>query len=87
MRTTYLHPQSNGLVAHNIILVQEHLRKIISTHKVLLSSPTSTKGKSPKLYSSWEGQCNLVTLDKNVINWIQRNPRSRFIAVHLYRRG
>jgi hypothetical protein len=52
--------------------------------RVWLYRPTRTKGKSPKLQSSWDGQYKVVTRI-NVVYRIQRNPRSRMMVVHLDR--
>jgi hypothetical protein len=52
---------------------------------VWLYRPTRTKGKSPKLQSSWEGPYKVVTRINDVVYRIQRNPRSRMIVVHLDR--
>jgi hypothetical protein len=53
--------------------------------RVWLYRPTRTKGKSPKLQSSWEGPYNVVTRINDVIYKIQRNPRSRMMEVYLDR--
>jgi hypothetical protein len=42
-----------------------------------------TKGKSPKLQSSWEGPYRIVTRINNVLNRIQKDPRSRMMVIHL----
>ncbi|PNF18302.1 hypothetical protein B7P43_G14626 [Cryptotermes secundus] len=47
--------------------------------------PTCTKGKSPKLQSSWEDSYNLVTRITDVVYRNQLNPRSRLMVVHLDR--
>jgi hypothetical protein len=52
--------------------------------RVWLYRPTRTKGKSPKLQSSWDGPYKVVTRI-NVVYRIQRNPRSRMMVVHLDR--
>jgi hypothetical protein len=52
-------------------------------NRVWLYRPTSTKGKSPKLQSSWEGPYRIVTRINDVVYRIQRNPRSRMMAVYL----
>jgi hypothetical protein len=52
-------------------------------NRVWLYHPTHTKRKSPKLQSSWEGPYKVVTQINNVVYRIQRNPRSRMMAVHL----
>jgi hypothetical protein len=51
--------------------------------RVWLYRPTRTKGKSPKLQSSWDGPYKVVTRI-NAVYKIQRNPRSRMV-VHLDR--
>jgi hypothetical protein len=43
--------------------------------KVWLYRPTRTKGKSPKLQSSWEGPYKIVTRINDVVYKIQRYPR------------
>jgi thymidylate synthase len=53
--------------------------------RVWLYHPTHTKGKSPKLQSSWEGPYKVVTRINDVVNRIQNNPRSRMMVVHLDR--
>jgi hypothetical protein len=55
--------------------------------RVWLYCSTSTKGKSPKLQSSWEGPYKVVTRINVVVYRIQRNPRSRMIEVLLDRLG
>jgi hypothetical protein len=50
-----------------------------------LYRPTSTKGKSPKLQSSWEGPNKKVTWINDVVYRIQKNPSSRMMVVHLDR--
>jgi hypothetical protein len=47
--------------------------------------PVRTKGKSPKLQSSWQGPYKVVTRINDVVYRIQRNPRSKMIVVHLDR--
>jgi hypothetical protein len=47
--------------------------------------PTRTKGKSPKLQSSWEGPYTIFTRINDVVYRIQRNPRSKMMVVHLNR--
>jgi hypothetical protein len=51
---------------------------------VWLYCPTRTKGKSPKLQSSWEGPYKIVTRI-NVVVYRIKNPRSRMMVVHLDR--
>jgi hypothetical protein len=53
--------------------------------RVWLYRPTRTKGKSPKLQSSWEGPYKLVTRINDVVYRIQKNPRtiSQLIRVPL----
>jgi hypothetical protein len=53
--------------------------------KVWLYRPTCTKGKSPKLQSSWEGPYKVVNRINDVVYRIQKNPRSRMMVVHLDR--
>jgi hypothetical protein len=53
--------------------------------RVWLCRPTRTKGKSPKLQSSWEGPYKVVTRINDVVYRIQKNPRSRTMVVHLQR--
>jgi hypothetical protein len=53
--------------------------------KMWLYRPTHTKGKSPKLQSSWEGLFEVVTRINDVVYSIQKNDRSRLIVVHLDR--
>jgi hypothetical protein len=52
---------------------------------VWLYRPTSTKGKSPKLQSSWEGPYKVVIRISDVVYRIQKNPRSGMMVVHLDR--
>jgi anaerobic selenocysteine-containing dehydrogenase len=52
---------------------------------VWLYSPTRTKGKSPKLQSSWDGPYMVVTRINDVVYRMQRNPRPRMMVVHLDR--
>jgi hypothetical protein len=52
---------------------------------VWLCRPTRKKGKSPKLQSPWEGPYTIVTRINDVVYRIQRNPRSKMMAVHLDR--
>jgi hypothetical protein len=52
---------------------------------VWLYRPIRTKGKSPKLQSSWEGPYKVVKRINDVVYRIQRNPRSRMMVVHLDR--
>jgi hypothetical protein len=52
---------------------------------VWLYRPTHTKGKSPKLQSSWDGPYKVVTQINDVVYRIQRNPKSRMMVVHLDR--
>jgi hypothetical protein len=52
---------------------------------VWLYRPTRTKGKSPKLQSSWDGPYKVVTRMNDVVYRIQRNPRSRMTVVHIDR--
>jgi hypothetical protein len=47
--------------------------------------PTHTKGKSPKLQSSWEGPYKVVNRINDVVYRIQKNPMSRMMVVHLDR--
>jgi endoribonuclease Dicer len=47
--------------------------------------PIRTKGKSPKLQSSWEGPYKVVNRINDVMYRIQKNPRSRMLVVHLDR--
>jgi hypothetical protein len=51
--------------------------------RVWLCCPTRTKGKSPKLQSSWEGPYKVVTRINDVLYRIQKNRRSRTMVVHL----
>jgi hypothetical protein len=53
--------------------------------RVWLYRPTRTKGKSPKLQSSWEGPDRIVTRINDVVYRIQRNSRLRMMVVHLER--
>jgi hypothetical protein len=53
--------------------------------RVWLYRPTRTKGKSPKLQSSWEDPYKVVTRINNVVYRIKKNPRSRMMVVHLDR--
>jgi hypothetical protein len=53
--------------------------------KVWLHRPTCTKGKLPKLQSSWEGPYKVVTWINDVVYRIQWNLRSRFMVAHLDR--
>jgi hypothetical protein len=54
-------------------------------HRVWLYRPTRTKGRSPKLQSSWEGPYKIIKRIKDVVNRTQRSPRSRMMVVHLDR--
>jgi hypothetical protein len=51
--------------------------------RVWFYRPTRTKGKSPKLQSSWEGPYKIVTRINDMVYRIQRNSRSRMMVVHL----
>jgi hypothetical protein len=51
--------------------------------RVWLCHSTRTKGKSPKLQSSWEGPYTVVIWINDVMYRIQKNPRSRMVVVHL----
>jgi hypothetical protein len=51
--------------------------------RVWLYHPTHTKGKLPKLQSSWESPYKIVTQINDVVYRIQKNPRSKMMAVHL----
>jgi hypothetical protein len=53
--------------------------------RVWLYYPIRTKGKSPKLQSSWQGPHKIVTRINNVVYRIQRNPRLKMMVVHLDR--
>jgi hypothetical protein len=53
--------------------------------RVWLYRPTSTKGRSPKLQSSWEGSYKIIKRINDVVYRIQRSPRSRMMVVHLDR--
>jgi hypothetical protein len=53
--------------------------------RVCLYKPTRTKGKSPKLQSSWEGPYKIITRINDVVYRIQKNPRSRMMVAHLDR--
>jgi hypothetical protein len=53
--------------------------------RVWLYRPTRTKGKSPKLQSSWKGPYKIVTRINDVVYRIQKYPRSRMMVVHLDR--
>jgi hypothetical protein len=52
-------------------------------NKVWVYRPTRTKGKSPKLQSSWEGLYKVVAWINDVVYRIQWNPRSRLTVVQL----
>jgi hypothetical protein len=51
--------------------------------KVWLYRPIRKKVKSPNLQSSWEGPYKIVTWINDVVYRIQKNSRSRMMAVHL----
>jgi hypothetical protein len=51
--------------------------------KVWLYRPTRAKGKSPKLQSSWEAPCKIVTRINDVVYRIQRNPTWIMMLLHL----
>jgi hypothetical protein len=51
--------------------------------RVWLYCPTRTKGKSPKLQSSWEVPYKVVTQINDVVYRIHNNPRLRMMVVHL----
>jgi hypothetical protein len=51
--------------------------------RVWLYRPTRTKGKSPKIQSSWEGPYKVVTRINDVVYRIEKNPMSRMMVVHL----
>ncbi|KDR09269.1 hypothetical protein L798_00935, partial [Zootermopsis nevadensis] len=53
--------------------------------RVWLYHPTRTKGKSPKLQTSWEGPYRVVTRINDVVYRIQRHTRARMMVVHLDR--
>jgi hypothetical protein len=53
--------------------------------RVWLYRPTRTKGKSPKLQSSWEGPYKIITRINDVVYRIQKSPRSRMMVIHLDR--
>jgi hypothetical protein len=48
-----------------------------------LYHPTHTKGKSPKLQSSWEVAYKIIIIINDVVYRIQRNSRSRMMGMHL----
>jgi hypothetical protein len=48
--------------------------------RVWLYRPTRTKGRSPKLQSSWDGPYKIVTRINDVLYRIQRNPTSRMVV-------
>jgi hypothetical protein len=50
-----------------------------------LFHPTRTRGKLPKLQSSWEGPYIVITQIDDVVYGIQRHPRMKMLAVHLDR--
>jgi hypothetical protein len=54
-------------------------------NRVWLYRPTRTKGKSPKLQSSWDGPYKIVTRINDVVYRIQGNSRSRMMVVQLDR--
>ena len=53
--------------------------------RVWLYRPLRTKGKSPKLQSSWEGPYTIITRINDVVYRIRRSPRGKMMVVHLDR--
>jgi hypothetical protein len=53
--------------------------------RVWLYRPTRTKGKSPKLQTSWEGPYKVFTRINDVVYRIERNPRCRLMVANLER--
>jgi hypothetical protein len=53
--------------------------------RVWLYCPTRTKGRSPKLQSSWESPYKIINRINDVVYRIQRSPRSRMMVVLLDR--
>jgi hypothetical protein len=53
--------------------------------RVWLYRPTRTRGKSPKLQSSWEGPYKVINRINDVVYRIQRHPRAKMVVAHLDR--